>query len=214
MTGEETLIRYRIKGRVKWFDPAKGFGFLFDMEGGTDVLLHSNLLRSFGQSSIIEGALVEVMAVQTARGRQADLILSITPPSSDAVPPIAELADFSDADIQSLPLQPARVKWFDRNKGFGFANVFGRKGDVFLHIEVLRRFGFTDLVAGEGVGLRVFMAERSMVAAEVVPWEKVASDTETSLEYQADIEMLAEMAATSSSSRMSVNPLTTRRRPS
>ncbi len=34
------------------------------------------------------------------------------------------------------------MKWFDKAKGFGFANVFGQKADVFLHIEVLRAFGF------------------------------------------------------------------------
>lgn len=185
-----------VRGRIKWFDPAKGFGFIADSEGGADVLLHGNVLRSFGQSSIIEGALVEVLAVQTARGRQAAEVLSVTPPPSDAAAPIAELAALADADIQALPLLPARVKWFDRGKGFGFANVFGRKGDVFLHVEVLRRFGFADLVAGEAVCLRVFMAERGMVAAEVAAWEKAVSDSKPIAEYQADAEMLEKMRTT------------------
>ena len=41
--------------------------------------------------------------------------------------------------------------WFDKAKGFGFANVFGRDEDVFLHIEVLRRSGLADLQPGEAV---------------------------------------------------------------
>lgn len=163
-----------LKGRVKWFDTVKGFGFLVDPDGGPDILLHGNVLRSFGQSSILEGMLVEVLAVQTARGQQATEVLSIMPPPAEAAAPapIAELAALAEADLIALPLLPARVKWFDCSKGFGFANVFGRKGDVFVHIEVLRRFGFADLSSGEAVCLRVFMADRGMVAAEVAAWEK------------------------------------------
>lgn len=163
-----------ISGQIKWFDPAKGFGFLIDAENGQDVLLHANVLRSFGQNSIIEGALVKALAVQTSRGRQVAEVLSITPPPRDNATgaPIAELADLSEADIAALPLLPARVKWFDRSKGFGFANVFGRKGDVFLHLEVLRRFGFADLSSGEAISLRVVMADQGMIAAEVAAWEK------------------------------------------
>ncbi|MBB1490808.1 CspA family cold shock protein [Paracoccus sp. MC1854] len=182
-----------MKGRVKWFDPAKGFGFIADAEGGPDVLLHGNVLRSFGQSSIIEGSEVEVLAVQTARGRQAIEVCALAPPPSDAPPPIVELADMDEAEVRALPLLPARVKWFDRSKGFGFANVFGRKGDVFLHIEVLRRFGFADLVGGEAVCLRVFAAERGMVAAEVAAWEKAVTEGQPLAEFQADAEMLEKM---------------------
>ena len=115
------------------------------------------------------------MVVQTKRGRQATEVLSITPPPPDAAVPIAELAAMTEAEITALPLLPARVKWFDRRKGFGFANVFERKGDVFLHIDVLRQFGFADLLAGEAIGLRIFMAERGMVAAEVAAWDSTAS---------------------------------------
>lgn len=193
MRDENPATGQLVSGRIKWFDPTKGFGFLADAEGGTDVLLHGNVLRSFGQSSIIEGALVQVLAIQTARGRQAAEVLCVEPPPSDAVPPIVELAALSDADIQALPLLPSRVKWFDRNKGFGFANVFGRKGDVFLHVEVLRRCGFADLVAGEAVCLRIFAAERGMVAAEVAAWEKAVSDSKSFAEWQADADLLDRM---------------------
>ena len=175
MRDQEPLPGQPIKGQIKWFDPAKGFGFLSDAEEAGDVLLHSNVLRSFGQSSIAEGALVEVIAIQTPRGRQAVEVLSIAPPplNAQASAPITELAALSEADFAALPLLPARVKWFDRNKGFGFANIFGSSGDVFLHIEVLRRCGFVDLADGEAVALRVFLAKRSMIATEVSAWVNV-----------------------------------------
>lgn len=182
MNGEDPTLGQYVKGQIKWFDPAKGFGFLADMTGGPDVLLHGNVLRNFGQSSVVEGALVEVRAIQTARGRQATEVLSIAPAPSESGAPIAELEELSGDELRALPLLPARVKWFDRNKGFGFANLFGRKGDVFLHLEVLRRGGFADLVPGEAVGLRVFTAARGMIAAQIVAWEKAVTETELGAE--------------------------------
>ena len=41
-----------IKGRVKWFDAVKGFGFVVANDGGPDILLHANVLRNYGQSSV------------------------------------------------------------------------------------------------------------------------------------------------------------------
>lgn len=162
-----------ITGRVKWFDPVKGFGFIADDAGGADVLLHGNVLRNFGQSSIIEGAVIEVTAVMTARGRQALEVLSVAAAQSESSAPIAELETRAEDDLAALPLLlPARVKWFDRNKGFGFANIFGRRGDVYLHLEVLRRGGLSDLLPGEAVGLRVFTAPNGMIAAQIAAWEK------------------------------------------
>jgi cold shock CspA family protein len=64
-------------------------------------------------------------------------------------------------------LEPARVKWFDKGKGFGFANVFAGSEDVFVHIEVLRLSGFADLAAGEAVCLRIIEGKRGRMAAQV-----------------------------------------------
>lgn len=173
MTSPDSDPPRPVTGRVKWFDPVKGFGFLIDMEGGHDILLHANVLRKFGQSSIVEEALVEGLAVQSPRGQQVVKVLSITAPpaAGDAGAPLAALAHLSEADLAALPILPARVKWFDRIKGFGFANVFGSKNDVFLHIEILHRSGFAELYTGEAVGLRVVMADRGLIAAELAPWE-------------------------------------------
>ena len=78
----------------------------------------------------------------------------------------------------SLPLVPARVKWFDKAKGFGFANVFGKSEDVFLHVEVLRRSGLADLQPGEAVTLRVTDGARGRMAAQVTSWETALKDDE------------------------------------
>jgi CspA family cold shock protein len=74
-------------------------------------------------------------------------------------------------DLAKLPLEPARVKWFDKGKGFGFANVFSSSDDVFVHVEVLRASGLSDLAAGEAVCLRIIDGKRGRMAAQVLSWE-------------------------------------------
>ena len=158
-------------GLVKWFDPSKGYGFILDDQGGTDILLHGNVLRNFGRSSVADQSRVTVMVQQTKRGVQAAEVVSIDPPPTDGQPPIADLDIEIIEHLDSLPLRPARVKWFDKSKGFGFANIFGHADDVFIHIEVLRHSGFADLAIGEAICLRVVEGPRGLMAAQIAAWD-------------------------------------------
>jgi CspA family cold shock protein len=156
---------------VKWFDPVKGFGFVLADEGGPDILLHANVLRNFGQSSIADRAGVELDVQQTSRGRQAVQVLAIEPPDDMDQSGLADLEEIDPELIRAAPLEPARVKWFDKGKGFGFANTFGSAEDVFLHIEVLRRSGLADVQPGEALAIRVIDGKRGRMATEVCGWE-------------------------------------------
>ena len=158
-------------GQVKWFDPAKGFGFVVADEGGPDILLHANVLRNFGQSSVADSARVHILVQETERGVQAVEVLGIEPPEGAVGLPLADFAEIDPEIIRQAPLEPARVKWFDKGKGFGFANVFGRAEDVFVHIEVLRRSGLADLQPGEALAIRVIDGKRGRMATEVCAWE-------------------------------------------
>ena len=66
-----------LRGQVKWFDPAKGFGFIVADVGGADILLHGNVLRNYGQNSVAEGTVIEVSVQETARGLQAVEVIGI-----------------------------------------------------------------------------------------------------------------------------------------
>ena len=171
---EEDKTTLTVQGRVKWFDPGKGFGFIVADDAGGDILLHANVLRNFGQSSIADGASITVTVQQTARGVQAVEVLAIAPPPGVQLGLGEEEPGGLGEDVAALPLEPARVKWFDKDKGFGFANVFGRAEDVFVHIEVLRVSGFADLQAGEAVCLRIVEGKRGRMAVQVVSWDGAA----------------------------------------
>jgi len=170
MTEEEKAVQV-VQGRVKWFDPAKGFGFIVSEASNADILLHANVLRNFGQSSVADGAGITVRIQATQRGVQAVEVLTIEPPEGISLPLGEDAGMLSAEDLRALPLEPARVKWFDKGKGFGFANVFGRPEDVFIHVEVLRVSGLADLVSGEAVGLRVIEGRRGRMAVQVQSWE-------------------------------------------
>ena len=164
----------RVVGHVKWFDPVKGFGFIVSDEGGEDILLHANVLRKFGQGSIADGAAIEAEVQETPRGVQALEILSIAPPANNGADDDLQQEGGERVDDENVPVQPGRVKWFDKAKGFGFANVFGETEDIFIHVEVLRRSGFADLQAGEAIGLKVVEGKRGQMASSVLAWDAAA----------------------------------------
>ena len=170
MTDENTDMRI-VHGHVKWFDPAKGFGFIVSDEAQSDILLHANVLRNYGQNSVADGAGITVKVQQTQRGVQAVEVVAVQPGPNAGVPMFEEGMEVSTEDIAALTLEPARVKWFDKAKGFGFANTFGRNEDVFIHVEVLRMSGFADLQAGEAVCLRIMDGKRGRMAVQVASWE-------------------------------------------
>ena len=160
-----------VSGQVKWFDTGKGFGFVVAEGEPRDILLHANVLRNYGQGSVADGALVTLLVQDTQRGAQAVEVLSISVPGRAETGAGADLPDLVDRDLSVLELVPARVKWFDRAKGFGFANIWGDESDVFIHAEVLRRSGLVELQPGEAVGLRVIEGRRGLMAADVSAWD-------------------------------------------
>src|ERR1051325_11227869 len=66
-----------ISGAIKWFDVAKGFGFIVPDDGRADVLLHVTCLRRDGYQTAYEGARVVCEALNRPGGLQAFRILSM-----------------------------------------------------------------------------------------------------------------------------------------
>src|SRR6202451_1620345 len=75
-----------VAGRVKWFDAAKGYGFIVPDSGEADILIHVTVLRRDGFSSIREGARVVAEATQRERGLQVFKVISVGEPEPGYAP--------------------------------------------------------------------------------------------------------------------------------
>jgi CspA family cold shock protein len=58
-------------GRVKWFDDAKGFGFVLPDDCGKDIFVHVSTLGAAGLARLVDGQAVTMRVVETPRGREA-----------------------------------------------------------------------------------------------------------------------------------------------
>ena len=66
----------RTQGTVKWFNDAKGFGFITSQDG-SDLFVHFSAILGSGFKSLPEGAAVEFDAVQGPKGLQAANVVTI-----------------------------------------------------------------------------------------------------------------------------------------
>lgn len=133
------LSTYNTQGKVKWFDPAKRYGFIVPDDNSGDILIHisclakSRWMDEFGPGKRPDGAVVEVEFMESDGLRQAIELLAFEP-SKDETPLSTVNLDRSQYE--------GTIKWFKGDRGFGFIVCDELPGqDIFIHSECLRRHG-------------------------------------------------------------------------
>ena len=168
LTDEASSGVIEVAGVIKWFDVAKGYGFIVPDNGMADVLLHVTCLRRDGYQTAYEGSRVVCEALAGPKGLQAFRIISMD--ESSAVHPAQMPPARTHVTVAPTSgLERAQVKWFNRLRGFGFLTRGEGTPDIFVHMETLRRFGMAELRPGQFVLVRFGPGPKGMMAAEVHP---------------------------------------------
>ena len=159
---------------VKWFNASKGFGFVELADGSGDAFLHVAKLQSVGHESVEPGTKLSVQIGQGQKGRQVEAVLLVdtsTAPaprqSSQPAPRAPSERERSRPDPSAALDLEGTIKWYNADKGFGFAGCDDGEKDVFVHASVLERAGLRGLDEGQKVVMKIAKTPKGREAISI-----------------------------------------------
>lgn len=161
-------------GTVKFFNAAKGFGFVARDDGGEDVFVHISAVEQAGLQGLASGqplgfTLVErngkVSAIDIKIEGEPMPIEDSGPRRDDRGAPGAAPGGARGRRQLTGERTSGTVKFFNTTKGFGFIARDDGQADAFVHISAVQRAGMTGLDEGDRVAFDIEVDDRGKFAA-------------------------------------------------
>lgn len=130
-----------------------------------DFLLHNSVLHSIGRSRVAEGSYLKFQYATAENGFRVTEVISIETPEDVFEPAF----DFVPSNI-STKVEPARVKWFNPEVGYGFVNTYGSSDDIFIGQAVLRKSILGEIQAGQAVSIQTAENQGHKLVYRIHDW--------------------------------------------
>jgi len=165
------------KGVVKFFNPAKGFGFIVRDDGGEDVFVHISAVEQAGLTDLADGQPLEFTLVDRGGRVSATNIriegepMAVDRGSGSGGGAGGDRGDAGGGDRGGPQRQltgekaSGTVKFFNAMKGFGFIQRDDGQPDAFVHISAVERAGMSSLNEGDRLQFEIEVDRRGKYAA-------------------------------------------------
>ena len=160
---EDAPTGRRVEAKVKWFNAAKGFGFVTMSDGSADAFLPMAVLRRAGYEDAREDASISCEVGTGAKGPLVVTVLNLD--NSTAV--LAGMGGPVRAAACPAQTLEGAVKWFEADRGYGFIAPDGGGKDIFIHVTALRRSGVNQVGPGQRVRVDVVDGRKGLEADKV-----------------------------------------------
>ena len=166
-----------ISASVKWYDPAKGYGFLEPHDGSPDIFCRAPTLGAVGLATLVAGATVDCETAQGSRGPEVSRIRAVDFSTASARPqPVEGMRPERPRPAPPAASAAARqvkgtVKWFMALKGYGFLEPEDGSPDVFCHLSVVEASGRDTLPQGAVVTCEIVQGDRGPQASRILAVE-------------------------------------------
>ena len=142
----QAVNQANVTATVKWFNAAKGFGFVAPADGSPDAFLHISALERAGLAQVAEGTTLVVDLGAGQRGPQVITVHEVDASTATAAPRAPRREERGPTEtVEGV------VKFFSAEKGFGFVACDAGGKDVFVHVKALERSGLKALESGQRV---------------------------------------------------------------